>query len=304
LKRALVAWGENYLYHPSLIQKLLSFALLPLSGLYCLLAYLRYVRTTPKDFGIPIVSVGNLTVGGSGKTPLILELARHFSHPAIVLRGYGRQSGGMVVVKDRDGIHCDSAKSGDEAMLYATMLPHAVVIVSEKRETAIEHAKRMGCEMIFLDDGYGKHAIQKLDLLITVQTPNSFCLPSGAYREVQWHSKKGVTVEEGRSFQRHVSIDNPTQKMVLVTAIARPQRLDPYLPEEIEKIYFEDHHFFTHKELQTILTTTGATSLLVTGKDWVKMSSFNLPLSLLNLTLTVDETLITTVKEYVYAKKD
>jgi tetraacyldisaccharide 4'-kinase len=304
LKRALVAWGENYLYHPSLIQKLLSLLLLPISGVYCLLAYLRYVRATPKNFGIPIVSVGNVTVGGSGKTPLILELARHFSHPAIVLRGYGRQSTGMVVVKDHDGIHCDSAKSGDEAMLYATMLPHAMVIVSEKREIAVQHAKRMGCEMVFLDDGYGKHAIDKLDLLITVKTPNHFCLPSGAYREVQWHSKKIVEVEEGRSFQRQVSIDNPTPKMVLVTAIARPQRLIPYLPEEIEKVYFEDHHLFTYEELQTILTTTGATSLLVTGKDWVKMSSFALPLSLLTLTLTMDETLITTVKEYVHAKKD
>ncbi len=304
MKRTLVAWGEGYLYRPSLIQKLLALILLPLSGVYCLLAYLRYRRSTPKNFGIPIVSVGNLTVGGSGKTPLIINLAHHFAQPAIILRGYGRKSVGMLVVKDHTGIRCDIANSGDEAMLYATTVPHAIVIVSEKRETAIEHAKRMGCEMIFLDDGYGKHAIQKLDLLIMVETPNKFCLPSGAYREAQWHSKKVFTLEEGSDFTRHVTITDPTANMVLVTAIARPQRLDAYLPLGIEKYYFEDHHFFTYEELHTILATTHATSLLVTHKDWVKMSSFTLPLSLLNLTLELDETLITTVKEYVYAKKD
>ncbi|MCX6074218.1 MAG: tetraacyldisaccharide 4'-kinase [Campylobacterales bacterium] len=300
MKRSLVQWGESYLYCPSRMQKILSLILLPLSWIYCLLSFIRYRLSTPKKFGIPVISVGNLTVGGSGKTPLVTALASHFQRPAIVLRGYGRQSKGMIVVKD-GSILCDTLISGDEAMLYATTLPNAVVIVSEKRELALLEAKKMGCEVVFLDDGYGKHGIKKLDLLIDVQTPNHFCLPSGAYREKLWSGKKVVMVREGESFNRHVTVQNPTSNMVLVTAIARPQRLDIYLPKVFEKIYFEDHHFFTLEELQAIIRRTGATSLLITQKDLVKIAHFNLTLSVLMLSLELDEELITTVKDYVYA---
>lgn len=303
MKRLFVRWGEGYLYHPSLIQKFLSLSLLPLTLLYCLIAYFRYRRSVPLYLGIPVVSVGNLTVGGSGKTPLVIELAHHFTKPAIVLRGYGRKSSGMVVVKDRD-ILCDIAMSGDEAMLYAKSLAHAVVIVSEIRERGIAEARAMGCEVVFLDDGYGKHSIDKLDLLIDVQTPNRFCLPSGAYRERLWKGKKVIHVVENQTFTRRVEIHNMTPKMVLVTAIARPERLDPYLPETIEKVYFEDHHFFTQGELDSIIVRTGASSLLVTQKDFVKMSSFNLNLSVLELSLELDGELITTVKDYVHAAQN
>lgn len=303
MKRLIVRWIEGYLYHPSWIQKLLSFLFLPLSLLYCLIAFIRYHRSIPKDFGIRIVSIGNLTVGGSGKTPLVIELARHFTKPAIVLRGYGRKSRGMVVVKDKN-ILCDTAMSGDEAMLYAMSLEHAVVIVSEKRERGIAEAKAMGCEMVFLDDGYGKHTIEKLDILIDVATPNRFCLPSGAYREKLWKDKKAVTAVEGKSFKRTVKIQNPTQRMVLVTAIARPERLDPYLPEVVDKVYFEDHHFFSQGELDAIIERTGATSLLVTQKDFVKIASFNLNLSVMELTLELGEALISLVKDYVHAAQD
>ncbi len=300
MKRLAVLWGEQYLYHPTSFQKILSLLLLPLSWIYCLIAYVRYSRSTPLDLGIRVVSVGNLTVGGSGKTPLVIELAQHFSKPAIVLRGYGRKSKGMIVVKDRN-ILCDTQKSGDEAMVYAQCLSHAIVIVSESRERGIAEAKAMGCEMVFLDDGYGKHGIEKLDIVIDVDTPNTFCLPSGAYREKLWSGKSVVMVREDETFKRHVSIANPTDKMVLVTAIARPQRLDMYLPEVVEKVYFEDHHFFVQWELEAILERTGATSLLVTSKDFVKMSSFNLNLSILELRLELENELITTVKDYVYA---
>ncbi len=300
MKRLAVLWGERYFYHPTLFQKILSLLLLPLSWLYCLIAYIRYSRSTPKNLGIRVVSIGNLTVGGSGKTPLVIELAKHFSKPAIILRGYGRKSKGMIVVKDRD-ILCDFHKSGDEAMLYAQSLSHAVVIVCESREHGISEALAMGCEMIFLDDGYGKHGIEKLDILIEVKTPNNFCLPSGPYREKLWSSKSVIVVREEKTFKRHVNIKDPTSKMVLVTAIARPERLDEYLPEVVEKVYFEDHHFFTQWELEAIVKRTGATSLLVTSKDFVKISSFNLNLSVLELSIELDESLITTVKDYVYA---
>ena len=299
MKTSWLSWGERYLYAPGPFERLLSILLLPLSWLYCVLMYLRYLRLRPKDLGVNVISVGNLTVGGSGKTPLVSALAERYENAAVVLRGYGRQSSGLIVVSERGRITCDVTQSGDEAMIYAKKLPKAVVIVSELREEGIEKAKAMGCDIVFLDDGYSKHQIRKLDLVIEVKTTNNACLPSGPYRERLWCGKDAVTVREEHEFTRRVSVVDPTPKMVLVTAIARPQRLDVYLPEVTGKHYFPDHHFFTEEELREILARSGATSLLVTYKDYVKIANFNLPLSLLDLTLEVHNDLTDTIDYYL-----
>ncbi len=252
--------------------------------------FIRFKSQTPQDFGTKIVSVGNLTVGGSGKTPLVIALAQKYKRPAVILRGYGRESSGMIVVKDAQEILCDVRQSGDEAMIYAKKLPNAIVIVSEDRKKAIQEAKKRGCEIVFLDDAYSKHDIKKQDILIDVETKNDFCLPAGPYRERLWKGKDALVVKEGVDFVREVQLQNSTKKMSLVTAIARPQRLDAYLPKNIvAKHYFEDHHSFTKEELEAILQEDNATSLLVTFKDYVKIESFGLPLSLLDLEVKVNE---------------
>ena len=297
MKKALVFWVEEYFYNPKPLQKLLSYFLFPLSQLYCFSMYLRFKLQTAEDFSIPIISVGNLTVGGSGKTPLVTALAKPYAKPAVILRGYGRKSSGMIVVKDETGILCDVDTSGDEAMIYAKKLPNVTVIVSENRKTAIQKAKDLGCEIIFLDDAYSKHDIKKHDILIHVETKNKFCLPSGPYRERLWQGKVAVVVQEGIDFFREVHVNNPTKKMTLVTAIARPQRLDKYLPEVVAKHYFEDHHSFTKEELEEILQKDKATSLLVTFKDYVKIEHFGLPLSLLDLEVKVKEDVL---KKFVF----
>jgi len=299
LKKVLTLWGERYLYAPNLFQKLLSLLLYPLSLLYCGVMKLRYQSKTPYDFNLPVISVGNLTVGGSGKTPIVSALASRYSDVAVVLRGYGRKSEGLVVVSDGKSVLVDVDESGDEAMLYANVLPKSVVIVSEKREDAIEKAKALGCKVLFLDDGYNKHQIKKLDIVIDVKTNNDFCLPSGPYRERLWKGKEALVIQEDREFKRSVKLIDATEKMVLVTAIARAERLDPYLPEVLEKIYFEDHHFFTKEELVSILERTGASSLLVTLKDYVKIRTFDLPLSLMELSLELDEGFVSRVDNYI-----
>ncbi|WP_457750043.1 tetraacyldisaccharide 4'-kinase [Sulfurimonas sp.] len=292
MKKALVFWVEEYFYNPKPLQKFLSYFLLPLSRLYCFVMYLLFKLQTVEDFGIKIVSVGNLTVGGSGKTPLVTALAKLHAKPAVILRGYGRESSGMLVVKDETGILCDVRQSGDEAMIYAQKLANAIVIVSEDRKIAIQKAKELGCEIVFLDDAYSKHNIKKQDILIEVATKNNFCLPSGPYRERLWKEKEAIVVQEDVDFVREVHVNKPTPRMSLVTAIARPQRLDKYLPPVVAKHYFEDHHSFTKEELEVILQKDGATSLLVTFKDYVKIQSFGLPLSLLDLEVKVGDKLL------------
>lgn len=249
--------------------------------------------------GVPVVSVGNLSVGGSGKTPLVTALASRYDDVAVVLRGYGRESSGLVVVKDAHSILVDVSQSGDEAMIYAKKLPHAMVIVSEDRIKGIQKAKEIGAKIVFLDDAYSKHFIKKLDLLIEVKTTNNFCLPSGAFRERLWAGKEAVVVQEGFDFTRYVEVKDKCDKMSLLTAIARPSRLDSFLPEVVSKNYFEDHHSFTKEELEMVLERDGSDSLLVTYKDFVKVESFHLPLSLLDLEVKVDEKIFEIIGKYI-----
>ena len=261
--------------------------------------YLRFKLKSAEDFGIKIVSVGNLNVGGSGKTPLVSALALKYKDAAVILRGYGRDSKGLYVVKSKDKILCDVGVSGDEAMIYAHKLPNAVVIVSEDRKIAIQKAKEMGAKLIFLDDAYSKHDIKKLDFLIDVKSPNSSCLPAGPFRERLWSAKEAIVLEDGRDFKRVVELKDKTQKMSLVTAIARPSRLDEYLPDVISRNYFPDHHSFNKKELEEILKRDNSDSLLVTYKDYVKVESFGLPLSLLDLHVEVEKSLFEVIDKYI-----
>ena len=130
-----------------------------------LIIALKRASSKPIDFGIPIVSIGNIIIGGSGKTPLTIELAKKYEDVAIVLRGYGRESRGLYIVSNRGKIEQGVRVSGDEAMLLANSLPKATVIVSEDRKKAILKAKELGCKIVFLDDGFSKYDINKFDIL-------------------------------------------------------------------------------------------------------------------------------------------
>lgn len=260
--------------------------------------YIRFKAKRADDFGIDIISVGNLSVGGSGKTPLVTALALRYENAAIILRGYGRKSIGLHVVSDGAEILCDVGVSGDEAMIYAHKVSEAIVIVSEDRRKGILKAKEMGAKIIFLDDAYSKHDIKKLDILIHVESKNSSCIPSGPFRERLWSKKEAVVVKEGTHFKRVVELKNKSDKMSLVSAIARPQRLDRYLPEVVSKNYFEDHHSFNKDEVLDILRRDNSKTLLVTYKDFVKLEQFDLPLSLLDLHVEVNEDIFKIIDNY------
>lgn len=269
--------------------------------------FLRFRSKKSEDLGVDVISVGNLSVGGSGKTPLVTALASRYEDAAVVLRGYGRESRGLVLVSNGREILCDVATSGDEAMIYAHKIPRAIVIVSEDRKKGILKAREMGAKIVFLDDAYSKHYIKKLDILIDVESKNSSCLPSGPFRERLWSQKEALVVKEGRDFKRVVELKNKSDKMSLITAIARPERLDGYLPEVVSKNYFEDHHSFTKSEVFDILQRDKAESILVTYKDFVKLEQFDLQLSLLDMHVEVDENIFKTVDNYRgrnSAKKD
>jgi len=282
---------EKYLFFPTLIQKVISFLLLPLTFIYCFIILSKRFLTKEIDFKVPIISVGNILVGGTGKTPITIALAKNKKDSCVILRGYGRKSKGLIVVSKNGKILVDIEKAGDEAILLANNLPNSIIIVSENRVKAIKKAKELNCKIIFLDDGFTKHNIKKFNIVLkpAIEPTNNFCLPSGGYREPKFSYKYAdLILKENIDFIRKTKIINPTKNMILITAISKPERLNQFLPKNIiEKIYFPDHYFFTKDELENLIKKYNATSILTTEKDLVKMDKFNLSISLLKLDIEI-----------------
>lgn len=244
------------------------------------------------EMGIPVIGLGNLIVGGSGKSPLAMAIAQHYLGAAIVLRGYGRRSKGLKVVSEAAIDAQMMLDYGDEALMLKCAVPQCIVIVSENRVDGIAEAKRLGARYVILDDAYSKHHIKKLELLIQPKhVANSHCLPAGPYRERLYRDKFAIELVEGRDFFRSIESIEAPEDVVLVSAIARPQRLFAFLPQSIPYYFFEDHHHFTKSELEAILERSKKRVLLVTLKDFVKILPFNLPMQVIALHIELSSAL-------------
>ncbi|MGN8377096.1 tetraacyldisaccharide 4'-kinase [Helicobacter pylori] len=295
---------ERYFYDPTLLQKGLIFALYPFSLIYQAIATLKRKTAKKHDFKIPLISIGNLIAGGSGKTPFILEIAPRYQEVAIVSRGYQRNSKGLVVVSIKGNILVPQKTAGDEAYLLALNLKQASVIVSEKRELGVLKALELGSKIVFLDDGF-RFNFNQFNALLKPKIPPyyPFCLPSGLYREsIKSYKEAHLVITEDKDYQRITSISHPTKRMLLVTAIANPSRLDAFLPKEVvKKLYFRDHAPFDLELLEKEFYQNNATSLLVTSKDLVKLQDCNLPLSVLDLKLEICPKVLEEIDRYIFS---
>ena len=298
----LVSFFERLFFHPNLFDWVIILLLSPLSFLYGTVMFFRRILSIKKNYNIPIISIGNLTVGGSGKTPFIIALASSYDDAHIISRGYGRESRGLVEVSQQGKIVTDVFNSGDEAMLMAKSLPMASVIVSEDRDKAINLAKEQGAKVIFLDDGFNRITIKKFEILLfPKKIKNYMTFPIGSFREFYFTKQYAdLTLVEERDFHRVVEIVDATEKMLLVTAISNPSRLDKFLPQTVVgKTYFVDHAYFDEEELHKKMLEVNATSLLITQKDEVKMEGFKLPLSVMKLELQIKNEILEKIDSYI-----
>ena len=293
---------EKMMFDPKWYHYIIIILLSPLSLVYGLVMYFRRLFVVKRSFDLPIVSIGNLVVGGSGKTPFVIALASRYEKVAIISRGYGRQSKSLVQVSNKGDILCTVEESGDEAMLIAISLPKASVIVSEDRSKAITLAKEKGAELIILDDGFNRVDIEKFEILLEPkEVKNYFPFPAGAFREFWFMNVYAdLVLKEEVDFVRKVTLEDLSSKMLLVTAISNPKRLDPYLPKNVVgKIYLEDHAYFDEEKLKRQMQEYGAETLLVTEKDRVKMRSFKLPLSKMKLKLEIKDEVSVLIDQYI-----
>jgi tetraacyldisaccharide 4'-kinase len=87
--------------------------------------------------------------------------------------------------------------------------------------------------------------------------------------------------------------------MLFITAISKPQRLEAYLPEGMQKVYFPDHYHFSQEELQALLTKHQKKEILTTSKDAVKMQDFGIHLSLIRLSIMIESDIHQIVDDFI-----
>ena len=192
----------------SLLRTLLTPFTCPLSLVYGIIIWIRNKLydlgwIASFSFDIPIISVGNITTGGSGKTPLVMYLAdllqKNGKNPGIVSRGYGRKSQGMVTIHDGKELITDVENSGDEPYLMASALKTVPVVVCEDRHEGIRQLiKNNSVDGIIMDDGF-QHRKVKRDLDIVTISANDTkydyrLLPWGKLREPLQNIKRADAV--------------------------------------------------------------------------------------------------------------
>lgn len=170
--------------------------LLPFAWLYSALLWLRnkafdwgVLKTT--NVGVPVISVGNLTVGGTGKTPLVEFLVKQLlaggCRVAVVSRGYKRKSGGVLVVSDGKKILATAEQGGDEPVQIAEKFPEAIVVVGEKRVAAAQKAIELGATVIVADDCFQHRYLHRDVNVVVVDSTSDITadavLPAGRLRE-------------------------------------------------------------------------------------------------------------------------
>ncbi len=155
-------------------------------------AWLR--RCPPVRLAVPVISVGNLTVGGTGKTEAVFLICRQLRElgrcPGILSRGYGRRSRTpILVVSDGSGPRVRVEEAGDEPYLLAGRLPGTVVVVGKDRiATGTKAVKELGCDVLVLDDGFARRDQIHRDLDILLMDAGDpwggeRMLPAGRLRE-------------------------------------------------------------------------------------------------------------------------
>jgi tetraacyldisaccharide 4'-kinase len=164
---------------------------------------------------VPVISVGNLVVGGAGKTPVALEVVRRLRERgrrvAVLSRGYGARRRGRRIVSDGGGVLLPASEAGDEPLLFAQRLPGTLVLCGPRRATLGDWAVgELGADALVLDDGFQHRGlIRDLDIVVldaTAPFGNGRLLPRGPNREppsalgrahLAWLSRADLANPEG-----------------------------------------------------------------------------------------------------------
>ena len=275
----------------------LSLLLSPLGLLYNLGTRLNMSLHKPQKAALPVVCIGNLTAGGTGKTPTAVSIAKLMQQakrkPFFVSRGYGGNLHNVLV----DPQHHTPQQVGDEPLLLARQAP---TVVNPDRFAAAQTAAAAGAEMVIMDDGFQNPGLHK-DLSFLVFDGgfgygNGLCIPAGPLREsLPAGMKRADAVliigEDRHRLAEQIALPvfrgqivpvrpNFSERRVIAFAgIGRPEKFYQSLRELnfelVETVNFPDHHFYTDTELDQLIDKAEKNSctLITTAKDLVKIPS-------------------------------
>jgi tetraacyldisaccharide 4'-kinase len=273
-----------------------------------------------------VISVGNLSHGGRGKTPLVAMLARLLrdagERPAILTRGYARRrpEDGVVVVSDGGHVLADLDRSGDEPLMLARSLPGVCVLVGEQRALAGTLAERaLGATVHLLDDGFQHLQLARdIDLVVVTRADlTARAIPFGPLREaaaaleaadaVIVDGVEGMGAEAGFALRRRIGDPVPIEsgqawaasdrRVVAVAGIANPQRFPESLRaagwNPVEFLAFGDHHAYTRSDIERLddAARRASAPVLTTAKDAVRLLRFRplpMPAAFVPLDVTVE----------------
>jgi tetraacyldisaccharide 4'-kinase len=275
-----------------------TLALAPLSMLYAAGSRLHRASITPVRSRVPVISVGNLTVGGAGKTPVTMFLASWLRargrKPAILSRGYGRTSTAPLRVTAETPVRL----CGDEPLLLARR--GFDVWVGPRRAELAELAVSAGAGVLLLDDGLQHHALERdLDVIVAdASNPlgNGALLPRGPLRELPsglrrvkrgllWLTRCDLPRQPLPSqlklfpvVESHYEAHSPDlrgRKVFLFAGIGRPASFEASARSLGAVVtgarWFRDHHWYSAAELAGVRREAGDALPLTTEKDLVRI---------------------------------
>tara|TARA_Y100001970_G_scaffold162571_1_gene198742 strand:+ start:669 stop:1598 length:930 start_codon:yes stop_codon:yes gene_type:complete len=264
-----------------------SIILLPISFFYRIIVSVKKITTTKKEFTIPIICIGNIYIGGTGKTPLsmkIWEIFKNEKKPVIIKKNYKNHKDEIELIKK-----------------------YSKIITSEKRSEGINLAIEKKFDLAILDDGYQDFEIKKNINIICFNSQqgigNGQTIPSGPLREkldslkncqiVFINGKKNLEFEDKLKkynnkltffyFNYYVKNLNEfkNRKLISFAGIGNPENFFKLLKENhlniIKEIDFPDHYEYTQKDLENLsdLEKKYNAKLVTTEKDYLRISSFN-----------------------------
>ena len=296
-----------------------------LSGAYGRVALMRrawYARPgRRRRLNHRVISVGNLSMGGSGKTPVVAALAALLrdrgERPVILTRGYARRepTEGVLVVSDGGGVREAVSRSGDEPQLLARKLPGVPILVSADRYIAGLFAERhFDPTVSILDDGFQHLPLARdVDLLLVSPADlNDRVVPSGHLREPlsagRFADAVLVNGNEDETAQVAAALRVATafrvvahygelcsvaaRPLVAFAGIARPERFFDALRslgyDVARELRFPDHHWYSARDVETIRAAAraaGSASIVTTEKDAVRC---DMDVAVLPMTVSIE----------------
>lgn len=286
----------------------LAALLSPLGALYGASVAFKARHARPFDPGLPVICVGNLTAGGSGKTPIaiaVAEMLRVRGHrPYFLTRGYGGSERGPALASRG---HAASVM-GDEALLLARTAP---TIVARDRAAGAKLAREKGATVLVMDDGHQNFTLRKSLSLVVVDAETGFGngrqIPAGPLREPvgQGLARADAVIlvgsersEDGHAAKRaqgdmpdlkgyrgpvlraHLKAEGTAfagQDVFAFAGIGRPEKFVASLQASGANItgscFFDDHHPYADDEVIQLKMVAGDAMLVTTEKDFVRLTT-------------------------------